>query len=201
LTRALASVTATACLVLGPILGAPAAAQAEEQALITVSLGSVTVETYTDDFKRLVSVETFGPETEGEPLEVDAIGLTPRATKQRLAIMPMAGSGAGGSSTATGCRKVTVNNEHENLLGSTGFWFRTFTEWCWTRSTQTVSGVATGWRFDEADWTYQWDGIINTDTRFYDFSTDDGHPKSAYLHYRQAKVDNCPIKVGCTGSV
>jgi hypothetical protein len=200
LTRVITRI-ATACLVAGPITLAPPAAHADEPAPSTVSVGTVTVETYTDGFKKLLSVKTYGPETEGRLLGDDNIGLTPGAAARHLAVWPTAGSGTGGTSSATGCRKVTVNNEHENLLGSTGFWFRTYTEWCWTRSSQVVRDVATGWRFDEADWTYQWGGFINSELRFYDFSADDGHPNSAYLHYRQAKVDNCPVKIGCTGAV
>lgn len=184
-------VGALACTVtlLGPAL--PASAVAKTTPTPTgVGEDTITVETFLSDNKTLVSTQTFGVETQG---------LTSEATASDAGFSTQA-SGSGGSTSASGCRRVTVNNEGVSPnLGTTVFWFRTWTRWCWTRSTQTVYDVSSGWTIDDvAPFTY-WRGINNKELGFYDYSTNDGHPRSAYKNYRQGSFENCPLKIGCVG--
>ena len=135
-----------ALMVCGATIAPPAqASEAAPEPEPLVFTGSATVETFKPDNKTLVSRVTYGPETEGQLLPADSTAAVPGGAP--MAITPMA-SGSGGSSTASGCRKVTVNKE---LL-------------------------------------------------FYDYSTNDGHPKSAYKHYRQGQFENCVLKYGCIGT-
>jgi hypothetical protein len=41
-----------------------------------------------------------------------------------------------------------------------------------------------------------WQGVIDSEYGFYDYSTNDGHPRSAYKNWQQAKVTN--IVLGAT---
>jgi hypothetical protein len=154
----------------------------------TVDGDTVTVETYLADGKTLVSTNTYGAETKGIPLIESP---TPEG------VSPLA-SGDGGSSSASGCNRVTVNNEGVSPnFGWHIYWYRTWTHWCWNRSTQNISDVQTGWSIDDvASFTF-WKGENNNELGFYDYSTNDGHPRSAYKHYRQGAFDNCPVKFGC----
>jgi hypothetical protein len=140
-----------------------------------------------------VSTQTFGPETEGQIMGAEA------GSAAGGGVVPMA-SGSGGSSSSSGCRKVTVNNETETVLGFTAYWFHTWTRWCWTRSTQVVYDVTTGWYISDVDSQEYWKGINNTELLFYDYSTNDGHPRSAFKHYRQGRFENCVLKYGCIGT-
>jgi len=69
-----------------------------------------------------------------------------------------------------------------DYFGATAFWYNIWTRWCWTRSTQTVYSVSYDDKFVPDDPNFEWVGVIEDDHYFYDFSTDDGHPKSAFLH-------------------
>lgn len=100
-------------------------------------------------------------------------------------------SGSGGTSSASGCRRLTVSNRKRTALGLTAFRFVTWTEWCWTRSTQTVRVVKKGHRLEDVDPLFSWQGITAKEFLFYDYGTNDGHPKSAYKHYRQGHFENC----------
>jgi hypothetical protein len=106
--------------------------------------------------------------------------------------------GFGGSSSASGCQRVTVHNTGHNALGSVAYKFHTWTDWCWNRANETVSSVLTGWYITDVDSTYDWKGIINSDLRF--FAWQDGAPHSGYIHMRQGKFDNCIVKYGCVGT-
>jgi hypothetical protein len=133
------------------------------------SSGTVTVQVYEADKRTLVSTKAVA----------------------------MADSGTGGSSSASGCKKVTLNNEGETLLGFTAYRFHTWASWCWRRSTQTVYDVKTGWFLSDVDSFQVWRGMVNREFVFYDYSVNDGHPRSAYKHYRQGHFENCVPKVGC----
>lgn len=108
------------------------------------------------------------------------------------------GSGSGGTSSASGCRKVTVNNEKETTLGWTAYWFHTWTQWCWNRSAKTISSVSTSWYISDVDQNFYWRGIVQTTTGFYSWKS--GAPKSGYSHYRQGRFENCVLKYGCIGN-
>lgn len=198
LNRALTTLAAATFLILGQVAMA-SGVQAKSNPLPptpepVVSTGSATVETYTDNFKKLVSTVTYGPETEGQLMPAEDVGAAPGD-----GIAANAG-GSAGSSSASGCQRVTVNNEAETVLGFTAYWFHTWTRWCWTRSTQVVYDVSTGWFLSDVDSQQYWRGIINSELGFYDYSTNDGHPKSAYKHYRQGRFENCVLKYGCIGT-
>lgn len=99
------------------------------------------------------------------------------------------GSGSGGTSSASGCRRVTVRNEKESTFGSTLYWFNTWTEWCWNRTTKVVSSVSTGWSINDVDSLQVWHGVVNDQRYFYSWQA--GASKSGYYHYKQGHFENC----------
>jgi hypothetical protein len=109
----------------------------------------------------------------------------------------LTGSGTGGASSASGCRKVTLRNRTSTLLGLTAYRFNTWTRWCWERAKHQVYDVSTGWFITDADTQEYWRGIVNDELGYYDFGANDGHPHSAYKHYRQGRFENCVLKYGC----
>lgn len=195
---------ATLPLLAAPLFASPSEAVVAKPAAVKpapkpeplTSVGSVTVETFADDGDSLLSTETYGPETEGQLMGEPA---DPSPTGDG-GMMTAMDSGTGGSTTASGCRKVTVNNRAHTLLGFTAYVFHTWTRWCWTRSTQTVSDVTTGWTISDVDSQEFWKGIVNSELGFYDYSVNDGHPRSAYKHYRQGQFENCVVKYSCIGT-
>ncbi len=107
--------------------------------------------------------------------------------------------GTGGSSSASGCQKVTVHNTGHNLLGSVAYRFNTWTYWCWNRANYNVSNVSTGWTIDSVDGCcYQWNGIINHNKQF--FAWKSGHSHSGYIHFEQGSFTNSAFKVGYVGN-
>jgi len=154
-----------------------------------ITSGHVTVDTFASHGGELVSRQTFGPETAGSTLESDSIGMAPRSGTSTV------------SSTASGCRRVTVVNRGSTWLGATAYEFNTWTYWCWTRATQVTSNISVGWSISDVDSQYYWQGVVNTELDRYDYSTNDGHPYSAFKHYRQGRFDNCVLKYGCLGTV
>lgn len=76
----------------------------------------------------------------------------------------------------------------------------TMTKWCWNRATQVVSSVSPSWTISSVGSQQYWRGEVNFIPEFYDYSTNDGHPKSAYKHYRQGRFENCILKYGCISS-
>ncbi len=158
------------------------------------SHSSVTVETFKADRTTLVSRRTYGPQTAGTVLRGDRIGVTPSSQRAYS-------SGKGGTTTSSGCRRVTVKNESETLLGFTAYWFNTWTSWCWNRTRQVVRDVTTGWYLKDVDSEYYWRGMVNREFDYYDYGTDDGHPVSAYKYYRQGRFENCVMKYGCLGAL
>jgi hypothetical protein len=107
---------------------------------------------------------------------------------------------AEGTSSSAGCVKVTVGQTRHGPTGDTLWKFSIWTDWCWTRSNQVVSVNGHNWYIGSVDGNFQWKGLVNTQAYYYDFSTDDGHPKSAYYHYRMGQFDNCVLKYGCVGT-
>lgn len=100
------------------------------------------------------------------------------------------GGGHGGSSSSTGCVKVTVRNEKESdILGETVFWFNTWTRWCWNRAAKTINGVSTGWYIEDIDPLYTWKGLIVDNTEYYSWYS--GYPKSGYKHEKQGHFQWC----------
>ena len=106
-------------------------------------------------------------------------------------------SGDGGSSSASGCIRITVNNEKESLLRFTLFWYHTWTSWCWNRSAKTTYSIATGWSISDVDPTFEWQGNILEYGNHYSWSA--GYPESGYAHERQGHFKQC-IWVGCVGN-
>lgn len=186
-----ASLALTAALVPSAASAVPTGGQGSAGVATPASADgdTVTIDTYLLDNKTLVSSQTYGAETKGLPMTI------PSANSGEVS--PMA-SGDGGSSSASGCVRVTVNNEGVSPnFGWHIYWYRTWTRWCWNRSTQTVYDVTNGYSFDDvASFTF-WKGETNNEFGFYDYSTNNGYPRSAYKHYRQGSFDNCPIKFGC----
>ena len=100
------------------------------------------------------------------------------------------GSGHGGSSSSSGCIKVTVRNEKESdILGETVFWFNTWTRWCWNRATKTINGVSTSWYIEDVDPLYSWQGLIVDNTEYYSWYS--GYSESGYEHEKQGHFEWC----------
>lgn len=201
MTRIFATFAAAACFIATGLVTAGAAQAntsppppAPEQ---LVSVGTATVETYTPGFKTLLSTTSYGPETEGELMP--AVDDAKPGSKSPGGVIAY-NSGKGGSSSSSGCRKVTITNRASTVLGFTAYRFKTWTNWCWTRSSQVVRSVSTGWSITDVDSQQYWKGLVQTVNGFYDYSTNDGHPKSAYKHYRQGRFENCVLKYGCIGT-
>ena len=154
---------------------------------------TVTEVTYTADGKKALGTVTYGQNTEDVTLGEEF----PSVGGNNGGPIPV-GSGSGGSSSSSGCRKVTVNNWQGTTLGFTAFWYHTWTRWCWTRSTQNIYDVTTGWSISDVTANWWWLGEVNKELGFYDFGTNDGHPRSAYKHYRQGHFEACVVKYNGT---
>ena len=183
--RRLGVVAVTLPMIGAGLLTTPVSAQAEETAIDTVSVdhmvATVVEETYTTGFRRMVDKRSYGAETQGLVMgggNVDSGDISTQA------------SGSGGTSTASGCRTVTVKNEAETVLGFTAYYYNTWTSYCWTRSTQTVYNVSNGWSITDVDPQQNWIGEVDKELLFYDYGTNDGHPRSAYKHWRKGHFEN-----------
>lgn len=108
---------------------------------------------------------------------------------------------AGGTSSPSGCRLLSVMKEGKTALGFTAYQFVNQTHWCWTRSSQRVYDVWTDWFLGKFDSNYYWRGIEKYVHLFYDYSTNDGHPRSAFKNLRIGRVDNCVLKYGCLAAI
>jgi hypothetical protein len=115
-----------------------------------------------------------------------------------LTVAQPAGSGSGGTPSAQGCRRLTVRNEVETLLGATAYWYNTFTEWCWNRADHAVSNVVTGHFFEDVDPNFIYRELLVQDERHYAWTQ--GFNKSGFWHERQARWENCVLRVGCVGN-
>jgi hypothetical protein len=107
-------------------------------------------------------------------------------------------NGTGGSSSASGCQKVTLRNRATTLLGSTAYRFNTWTYWCWSRQNRTISSVRTGWYLSDVDKQFVWREMIVDNTHY--FSWYSGYPRSGYKHEKQARIENCVLHYGCIGN-
>lgn len=99
------------------------------------------------------------------------------------------GSGHGGSSSSSGCRKVTVRNEEESMLGFTVFWFNTWTQWCWNRSAKVVSNVSSGWHLEDVSQFWEWREMLIDNGEFYSWYSE--YSTSGYRHEKQGHLENC----------
>lgn len=95
---------------------------------------------------------------------------------------------------------MTVTNKTKTVLGFTAYDFKTWTRWCWNRSSQVVSDVTKGYALANVDSQQYWRGIVNKEFTFYDYSTNNRKPRSAYKNYQQGRFENCVLKYGCIGS-
>ena len=105
---------------------------------------------------------------------------------KRLSVFPLVSkdSGVGGSSSASGCAKFSVWQSGYSTLHTREWKFTVWTDACWVRSTQTVTWKHKGYDI-WTDGNEEFLGIIQQNAWYYDFSTDDGHPRSAYHHMKQ----------------
>lgn len=93
-----------------------------------------------------------------------------------------ASGGPGGTSTTSGCRRVTVRNETESPTGATVFNFNIWTYWCNNGYTHKVYSISTGWYLSNVDWAVTWQGLVSTSRHYYQFRS--GWPYSGYYHGR-----------------
>ena len=124
-----------------------------------------------------VIVETFTPA--GNLISTEVFGMAGASSDGTW----QSRSGSGGSSSPSGCTKVTVRNKKETLLGFTAYWFNTWTSWCWNRSSWTITNVETGFFLEDVDPLHFWQGLVFDDTRFYAWQP--GYSKSGYWHEKQ----------------
>ena len=108
------------------------------------------------------------------------------------------GSGSGGSSSASGCRKATVKNRGESITGTLVYKYNTWTEWCWNRADHAVTTVKTGQYLSDVASTMYYRGLTGQDERFYAWRS--GFNKSGHWHERQAHFENCVVRYGCISS-
>lgn len=111
------------------------------------------------------------------------------------------GAGEGGTSSRSGCRRVTVKNEHETTLGQTAFYFNQVTRWCWDRDAGRVHDVSLGYYMEKVAPTYIYRGHTSHNRYFYEYRS--GYKNSGYISDRQARFENCvPTPTGqlCLGS-
>lgn len=128
-----------------------------------------------------------------------AASMGKRLPAYRLAKHKALSAHAEGTSSASGCVKVTVTQTRKGSFNEVLWKFHVWTDWCWTRSNQVVDVNGHSWYTSNFDQNFQWVGIVQTQANYYDFSTNDGHPKSAYYHYRMGHLTNCVFKYGCLG--
>jgi hypothetical protein len=93
------------------------------------------------------------------------------------------GNGTGGTSSASGCTKVEIWQKRTTFLGAFAAKFGVWSDWCWARGGQRVTLNRRGFDMDVGP-GYSWDDVQQSSGYFYDFSTNDGHPKSAYHHHK-----------------
>lgn len=156
----------------------------------------ITETTY-GKFNRVTGTTTYDVGDTGGAAEIT----DPSPTN--TAVMTASSETHGGTSSASGCLKLTVTHTAHTYLGFVAWKFANWTHWCWTRSTQRVYNVSTGWQISDVDSQYQWDGIIKGGYihGFYDYSTNDGHPYSAYKNQRTGHFEDCVLKYGCIGNI
>lgn len=148
---------------------------------------TVTEESYSPRGK-LLTTRTFDHRSQDVLMGSEAEAIGGRFTAH--------GSGSGGTSSASGCKKVTVHNKRDSYFGALMYTWDTWTSWCWTRSTQNIYNVSTGQRFYPDTTTIDWHGVVDSEKIFYDYSTNNGYPRSAYKNWQQAKVSN--VVMGAT---
>jgi hypothetical protein len=111
------------------------------------------------------------------------------------------GGGSGGTSTRSGCRRVTVKNEYETALGATAYYFNQVTRWCWDRDARRVQDVSLGYYLEDVDPLFIYRGHTSHNRYFYEYRA--GYKNSGYISDRQARFENCvPTPSGqvCLGS-
>lgn len=94
-------------------------------------------------------------------------------------------SGSEGSSTANGCKTATVRKVERSTLGTLLYTYKTWTSWCWIRSSSFIYQVSNDWDYINDDMCWSWQGQVNKDMNFYNWS---GGPQSGYLHRRKGHV-------------
>ena len=169
-------------LALAGSLLTPSSAQAVpvegDESVLTTTV-TIQEETYTADFAQKLSTVSYDATTQRAP------GVVART---------------GGTSSASGCRKVTVINVKHTILGSVAYKYNTWTSWCWKRAKQKVKDVRVGWYLTDVDGVQDWKGQVTKETYFYDYGPNDGYPRSAYKHFRQGHFENCILKIGCVSN-
>lgn len=164
----------------------PSAAVGEPETTSGADGDVIEVEEITPD-GRVISRATY--DASGHQVVVEPDG------SLRVLSVSARGSGSGGSSSSSGCRKATVRNKGETVLGYTAYWYNTWTQWCWNRSDHVVSDVVTGQYFEDVASTMYYRRLVVDDQRFYAWKS--GYNKSGHWHERQAQWENCIAKYGC----
>lgn len=130
----------------------------------------------------VLAKQRFPASTEGQKLSLSGL-LAPAA------------NGSGGTSSSSGCIKVTVWQDRRTLLGFFAAKAWIWTDWCWQNNIQRVYINRTGNGHDQAS-GYSFDGWGAPHKYFYDWGPNNGYPKSAY-HYDQEGAFTSP---GCCGA-
>lgn len=131
-------------------------------------------ETYSEVTVEEVQVDKNGNVKGGRTAHVGYVGNSPA---QAAAIDE-------GTSSASGCKTATVYNRERSTLGTLLYTYKTWTTWCWTRSTDRIYNVSTGWDYINDDMCWSWEGEVNNDINFYNWAS--GYaPISGHLHRRK----------------
>jgi hypothetical protein len=106
----------------------------------------------------------------------------------------------GGKPSASGCHRVEVENTAHNLIPTTAYTLKTWTDTCWNRAAGLASAQTNDYSL-YADSQHQWaDGWLIYDGLYYDWGPNNSEPDSAFRFRAQKRIDNCLLKVGCVGS-
>jgi hypothetical protein len=156
-----------------PLAKTPAGRAAAAAAAVATPLGTTTsyetVVSYDPATGKVLARHRYGQRFEGK-----------RVNPYRVPVL--SGHGTGGTSTAAGCNKVTITMKRTTFTGTFAAKFQVWTDWCWTRSNQVVD-VNRYFREDDEAPGYHYNGLAYPPEHFYyDFSVNDGHPKSAFWH-------------------
>lgn len=134
----------------------------------------------------VVTRQVFGEETEGEDLGTTPAAASLRATDTAF----VADYGEGGVPSGSGCARFTVRNEDESAIyHATLYWYITWTYWCWDRSDKRTYNIDTGYRIEDVDPTWSWEGNVYRDLHFYEWLS--GYTRSGHWHERMGHLQNC----------
>lgn len=127
---------------------------------------------------------TYAPTSAGSALEVEGTATT------------SSDAGSGGSSSASGCRRVEVTNTlRTSVTHSVAYRYITWLRWCWNRSAGITDGFQYDFHLKDVAWTFYYRGNVTKTGIYYEYRR--GYSKSGFRYHRQDRVENCVFRYGC----